>query len=169
MQKIVLVGQPRSGTSMMMRVLEAGGIDCEYGESKGDKEKFRNIYGFFEIKKPTYTKCFKCWNTSYLYEVPKDWKVIFIERDIPSIINSWKNVSDKNDTVLLEKKIKDGRTRFKQILTDGAYEVLRVTYDLMHEEPEKYLNRIKDFVYPTPFNVKKALKMIDKNLYVNRK
>lgn len=167
MQKIVLVGQPRSGTSMMMRVLEAGGIDCEYTESKGDKEKFRNIYGFFETPNPTYTKCFKCWNPSFLSNVPKDWKVIYIERDIESMVNSWKEIN-KKDNVLLEK-IQKRRSVIKQILVNGKYEVLMLTYDLIHKAPLKEISKIKEFLQPIDFNVQKAVKMVDKKLYVNRK
>lgn len=168
MQKIVLVGQPRSGTSMMMRLLEAGGIDCEYGESKGDKEKFRNIHGFFEIEKPSYTKCFKCWNPSFLHKVPKDWKVIYIERDVYSILQSWKDVNNKNDLKKIKEQVEVRRSNIKRILINNSFDVLKVTYKQVNDNPLEMANKIKDFLHPIKFNAIKASKMVDKNLYKNR-
>jgi hypothetical protein len=41
----IVSGYPRSGTSMMMRALEAGGIPCVYS-TQGDDERNRNTPGY---------------------------------------------------------------------------------------------------------------------------
>ncbi len=171
MQKIVLVGQPRSGTSMIMRMLEAGGIDCEYGdkENKEKQEQFRNIYGFFETPKPSYTKCFKCWTSSMLKKVPEDWKIIYIERDIPSVVNSWKSVLKKDDVKEREDKIMENRIVIKNLLSKRLSNILKLSYNNVHENPLEMAKKIKEFIYPIPFDEIKASKMVDKNLFIDRK
>ena len=49
---IVVSGTPRSGTSMMMQMLEAGGIECVYDPDMGKQNPLNmsfNPNGYFEL------------------------------------------------------------------------------------------------------------------------
>ena len=48
----IVSGLPRSGTSMMMKMLDAGGMEIiSDGERKADKDNPRGYYEFEKVKK----------------------------------------------------------------------------------------------------------------------
>lgn len=172
---VVLVGQPRSGTSMMMRMLNFGGVDIEYKHEVANKEMFgknmnlmermslfRNIHGFFEITTPSYTKCFKCLKIESLKKVPKDWKVVYIERDLESIKSSWKRIIENID--FLDKYISNINEIKKEL--EGR-QVLSLNYDEVHKNPRKTAEQLKNFLGEF-FDVERSIKAVDQSLYVDR-
>jgi DNA-binding Lrp family transcriptional regulator len=155
-------GQPRSGTSLLMRVLEMGGVECEYDETpKEVAKKFRNIYGKFEISKPSKTKCFKCLNPTLLNEL-KNVKIIYISRNPEQQAKSWDRINPENPDHL--SRVKRVREMFQKAL-DGK-EYLHITYEDMHKNPRKECERIKEFL--GEFDVESAVKAVDKSLLVIR-
>ena len=166
--KVALVGQPRSGTSLLMRILVMGGVDCEYEENRPDDimQKFGNIYGFFEIKQPTFTKCFKAWHHTTISKIPKDWKIIYIERDVKEMCESWKQVQIHKTPLLgIEKRILFTRGLIKDLLKER--EVLELKYDEVQENPLVAINKIKEFL-GEDFDVEQAIKAVDGELYIKR-
>jgi hypothetical protein len=166
---ITLVGQPRSGTSMMMRVLEMGGIPIEYEQFRTNeqelREKYRNFYGFYDVRQPSFTKCFKCVRPELVGLIPKDWKIIYIERTLESVKNSFIALNEKNADTITEK-IMDIRKKLKEGI-EGR-EILSLDYDSVQQHPEDAMESIAKFVAPIPFNKEEALKAIDKELYIDR-
>ena len=159
--KICLAGLPRSGTSMMMRMLIEGGIPCEYDNSIRAFKRLRNIYGCFETLSPSLTKCFKAYAPFLLQRVPKDWKIIYIRRNIDARIASWISVGTPVDGQLMKERDKNFAT---EVYT---YEdVLTLDYDEVVADPLKSSQRIADFV--GNFNVEKASQAVDTNLYIKR-
>ena len=95
----IVSGLPRSGTSMMMRMLEAGGMEVvtdNIRKANGD-----NPHGYFEFEKvkkikedsswldETFGKVFKM-VSMLLYELPSDknYKIIFMKRNMKEIMAS---------------------------------------------------------------------------------
>lgn len=105
----VICGQPRSGTSMLMRMMEFGGIAVEFDLKSNEenlREIFQNIHGFYEVVKPTYTKCFKVVNSNALKSLLSHCKLIYIDRDVEDIIKSWERV-ELRQKLAAEKRHRD--------------------------------------------------------------
>lgn len=101
MNKMITIvsGLPRSGTSMMMRMLEAGGIELMTDNiRKADED---NPHGYFEFEKVKKIKDDSSWLDAawgrvfkmvsmLLYDLPSDknYKVIFMKRDVREIMAS---------------------------------------------------------------------------------
>lgn len=96
---VIVTGLPRSGTSMMMRMLEAGGIPplCD-GHREADAD---NPNGYYEFERVKQTKEDAGWLTqapgkavkmvySLLYDLPTDrtYDVIFMRRNLYEILAS---------------------------------------------------------------------------------
>jgi hypothetical protein len=98
-QIVIVTGLPRSGTSMMMKMLEAGGIPplCD-GQRQADSDNPNGYYEFGPVKR---TKDDPGWLQqcsgkavkmvySLLYDLPVDrhYDVIFMRRDLDEILDS---------------------------------------------------------------------------------
>lgn len=95
----IVSGIPRSGTSMMMRILEAGGLKVVTdNQRKPDKDNPRGYYEFEQVKKITEDsswlkdcggKAFKMVSALLQY-LPSDkkYKVIFMKRNLDEVLSS---------------------------------------------------------------------------------
>lgn len=98
-QIVIVTGLPRSGTSMMMKMLEAGGVPplCD-GQRTADSD---NPNGYYEFEPVKQTKADASWLNdapgkavkmvySLLYDLPTDrrYDVIFMRRDLNEILAS---------------------------------------------------------------------------------
>jgi hypothetical protein len=159
---IILCGQPRSGTSMMMRMLQFGGVEIEFSKARDnptEMQKFRNIYGFFEkIDKPTKTKCFKCLHYNLAKNTPEA-KIIFIKRDFNQMLKSWDEARPDHHITLAT--LKTVRNEWEKILKNR--ETLTLDYDEVQTDPVSTANKLKKFI--GEFNAKEAVKAVDKSLY----
>jgi hypothetical protein len=162
---IILYGQPRSKTSMMMRVLEFGGVPCEYtDETQRPREKFRNPYGFFEIAKPTHTKCFKLFVPLSMSKVAKTAKIIFIQRDLEQHIKSWEAAAPSREH-------RERCTKYRKIFEDDleGYTYLKIKTEDMLADPRRECERVREFIKDeVDFDVEKAITAIDHSLTVIR-
>lgn len=98
-QIVVVTGLPRSGTSMMMKMLEAGGIAplCD-GERTADSDNPNGYYEYEPVKKtqedPGWLQnaagCAVKMVYSLLYDLPADrvYDVLFMRRDLNEILAS---------------------------------------------------------------------------------
>lgn len=160
---VVLQSQARSRSSGLMRMLELGGVPCEYkGSIKLDPQQWRNIHGFFEVSgEPTYTKCFKSLGVERLKKIPKTVKVIYLVRDFEQMIKSQKAVhgeqwKGRDTAVKLRNDIE------KELL---GRPVLRIKSEDLAENPRNECERIKDFLAGTiDFDVDAAVSGFDNSL-----
>ena len=96
---IVVSGLPRSGTSMMMRMLEAGGLGVLVDNIRKPDED--NPAGYYEFEKVKNIRDDVSWFSAargkavkivsqLLYQLPEEenYKIIFMERDIHEILSS---------------------------------------------------------------------------------
>lgn len=95
----VVSGLPRSGTSMMMQILHAGGLPVLCDSERGADE--HNPRGYFEYQKVRQLETDKSWLTAaegkaikvvsqLLYHLPTqyEYRVIFMRRDLTEILRS---------------------------------------------------------------------------------
>jgi hypothetical protein len=96
---IIVSGLPRSGTSMMMQMLQAGGIPVVYDKKRpADKH---NPYGYFELEKVKKLEQDNSWiknctgkTVKILFHLLKylpettQYKIIFMQRDLNDVIAS---------------------------------------------------------------------------------
>jgi hypothetical protein len=95
----IVSGVPRSGTSMMMKMLDAGGMEVVVDHiRKADEDNPRGYYEFEKVKtlqedssflEDTYGKAIKVISL-LLYDLPKDktYKIIFMRRHIAEVLAS---------------------------------------------------------------------------------
>jgi len=107
---VVVSGLPRSGTSMMMKMLEAGGLEpLTDGIRKADNDNPRGYYEFERVKK---LKEDKAWLSEargrvvkiisqLLLELPGEYeyRIIFVRRDMDEILDSQMKMMTRRGTV----------------------------------------------------------------------
>lgn len=104
---IVVSGLPRSGTSMMMKAIDAGGIEPMIDHiRKADVDNPKGYYEFEPVKK---TKEDASWLTDapgkvvkmvyrLLYDLPADYqyRVVFMHRDLTEVLASQKKMLERS-------------------------------------------------------------------------
>jgi broad-specificity NMP kinase len=182
---IVVSGLPRSGTSMMMRILEKGGVKVLTDNiRKADKD---NLKGYYELEKVKQLDRNTSWLDSaeekavkiisaLLKHLPTDrqYKVIFMERDIDEILASQKKMMERRgeeqgkvpDEVmarLFQKHLKET----KEWLRANSIETLYVNYNDVLEEPLPNLSKVNDFL-SKDLDVENMVGVVDLDLYRQR-
>jgi len=186
-EKIIIVsGLPRSGTSMMMKMLAEGGLATVVDALRQADED--NPNGYFEIeaskslkdgeKKWLYAAQGKVVKViSYLLEfLPDDFSydVIFMEREIGEVLASQrKMLQRRNETSTLTDA--EMETQFREHLRAVKYwaarkpnmRILFVKYSQMVEAPETLCKSIVDFL-EIPLDLKAMQSVPNQSLYRNR-
>ena len=184
---IIVSGLPRSGTSMMMRMLEAGGIEIVTDHiRKADEDNPQGYYELEKVKKikqdytflnETYGKVFKM-ISMLLYDLPldKSYKIIFMKRNMTEILNSQKIMlqrnakdrSENNDDTsmgnLFEKHINDITAWLAQ---QPNTEVIYINYNDVITAPLASAQAVEQFL-DRRLNVDKMAAVVDHTLYRNR-
>jgi hypothetical protein len=186
-KKIVIVsGLPRSGTSMMMKMLTEGGIPAVTDTLREADED--NPNGYFEIQQ---VKALKDGEKQWIYDargkvvkvisyllefLPEDisYDVIFMEREISEILASQrKMLQRRNETSALTDA--EMEAQFREHLKAVKYwsarrpnmRILYVKYNEMVTAPENLCTTIKDFLeLPLDLNAMQAVP--NQSLYRNR-
>lgn len=184
----VVSGLPRSGTSMMMKMLEAGGLlPVTDHERTADEDNPKGYYEFERVKKmqegdtewikDAPGKVVKV--ISYLIKhLPEgyDYKVIFMRRAMPEILASQKKmlihrgeptdkVTDEELTVLYEKHLEQ---IFAWINEHDNFSCLQVDYNQLLKDPKPILAQLQSFL-GNKVHVEKMAEVVDPQLYRQRK
>jgi len=185
--KIIIVsGLPRSGTSMMMEMLEKGGLEVLTDEvRKPDEDNPKGYYEYERVKQlPEDTDWLnkaKGKAVKVLGELIKhlpdnyEYNIVFMERNLEEIIES--------QTKMLKRKGKDPediskeelRETFKnyrkilkkQISSNPGMEVIYVDYNDIMSHPEPVIESISAF-FDGELDTDEMLSVIDEELYRNR-
>jgi sulfotransferase family protein len=182
----IVSGLPRSGTSMMMRMLKAGGMDVVAdGIRKSDDD---NPHGYFEFEKvkkikedaswleATVGKAFKM-VSMLLFDLPSDrrYKVIFMKRDINEIMASQRKMLRRhnrdNDGVDDGEMARLSLKHLEQIEswleTQLHIDILYIDYNDVIKRSVENVEMINRFLENT-LDVEKMIAAIDTSLYRNR-
>jgi hypothetical protein len=185
---IVVTGLPRSGTSMVMRMLQAGGVAVTTdGERQADED---NPLGYFEVErvKRLAQEPDKSWLSQsrgkaikvishLLQSLPHDnyYSVILCERDLGEVLKSQNVMLQRRDQ---PNPIEDAEARehyerhlahiriFMKIKRN--MEFLPVRYDEAISNPRAFAERLNAFLGGR-LNVDRMVEVVDSKLYRNRK
>ncbi len=182
----IVSGLPRSGTSMMMEMLEKGGIEVLTDEvRKPDKDNPKGYYEYERVKglpeDTRWLKEAKGKALKVLGELIKplpdsyDYKVIFMERNLEEIIESQTKMLKHKGKDLEGISNKDFRKTFKeyriilkqQVASHPSMEVIYVNYNDIMSHPELVVESISAF-FDGVLDKKKMLSVVDEELYRNR-
>ncbi len=183
----IVSGLPRSGTSMMMAMLEATGFEIlADGIRTADEDNPKGYYEFERIKQ---IKTDKAWLpdakgkvvkgiSQLLLDLPPDYhyKVVFMRRDLNEVLASQKKMLIRRGT--LKEGVADAEMRalfLKHLdhVTDWLrqqknFDVLYVNYNKLLTEPDPDIVRLNEFFGGT-LDTQAMRVVIDANLYRNRR
>ncbi len=185
---VIVSGLPRSGTSMMMKMLEAGGEQILTDRLRGADDNNPNGYYEFERVKKLKEGDFD-WLpdaigktvkivTGLITYLPSQYKykVIFMRRDINEVLSSQKkmlgrlgkqedNVSDEKMTKIYQEHL---RTVELWISKQPNIEILYVNYNTMVGDPAESLENVNEFL-GGGLDVQAMPGVVNKDLYRERK
>ena len=182
----IVSGLPRSGTSMMMKILKAGGMKILTDEIRTADED--NPKGYYELERVKQLEHDQAWLedaggkavkiiAALLKHLPSDYtyRVVFMRRRLEEILASQKKMlvrrGEPTDTISDEKMAELFRQHLKRIETwldeRPSIKVLYVNYNEVIEKPVEHAQRINQFLGNT-LNVENMAGVVDKALYRQR-
>jgi len=175
---IVVSGLPRSGTSMMMKMLAAGGLEPLTDELRAaDVDNPKGYYEFERVKLPLARgKVVKV--ISYLLQyLPSEetYQVIFLRRDLDEILASQRKMiinRGEDPHQMDDARVAEMFTRHVDLVERWLWsrpnvETLYVHYRDMLSDPETEIARVIRFL-GRDLNEAAMAQVIDPNLYRNR-
>ncbi|MFN3331469.1 MAG: sulfotransferase family protein [Caldilinea sp.] len=182
---IVVSGLPRSGTSMMMNVLTAGGLTAMTDQIRAaDIDNPKGYYEFERVKKlpqgdtawleEASGKCVKVISALLPFLPPSyTYRVIFMHRQLEEVMESQRKMLEhRNQTVkqddnmasLLQQHVEDVR---QWLVTQPNIALLDCDYNSMLATPEFWVDRINSFLGKSLDPIA-MLSAVDFTLYRNR-
>ncbi len=184
---IVVSGLPRSGTSMMMKMLAEGGLPIVTDQLRTADED--NPNGYFEVEA---VKQMSAGNTAWLQDaggkvvkvisalleyLPQEYsyRIIFMERAIKEILASQRkmlarrNEESKVDDAEMEDQFRKHLSVIKPwLVRQPNMEVIYVSYNSMVNDPAILCKMVIDFL-GLPLEYERMLAVPNEKLYRNRK
>lgn len=179
----IVSGLPRSGTSMMMKVLQAGGLEVFTDNLRVADED--NPKGYYELEQ---VKALKDGDDSWIKDAPGKvvkvisslleylpstykYKVIFMRREITEILASQKQMlvrrgePSESDDQKMAEMFQEHLKRVRVWLANQPnMEVLYVDYNALMREPAPEIKALAEFLGLTD-NLEAMLAVPDKKLY----
>ena len=185
---VVVSGLPRSGTSMMMRMLELGGMELVTDNIRQLDED--NPRGYFEIEriKELDKGKDKSWLREargkvikvisfLLKELPSDheYRIIFMQRHLDEVLASQEKMLDRRSE---ENQTSDEKMRvsYKKHLKDADFflryrknfQSISLKYEEVIQDPAGHAKRVNDFLGGN-LDVTAMTSAVEAGLYRNRK
>lgn len=183
----IVSGLPRSGTSMMMKMLEAGGMEVLTDEIRTADED--NPRGYYEFERVKQVEDDKDWLPdaqgkvvkmigALLKHLPPDYayEIVFMERRIEEVLASQQRmlvrrgeptdaISDERMAALFAKHVKQVKA---WIAEQPNVNVLYIHYSDILANPDEQARRLNRFL-GSNLDEKAMAEMVDPNLYRQRK
>lgn len=182
---VIVTGLPRSGTSMMMKMLEAGGIAVITDNQRQADDD--NPNGYFELEQVKEIRKDSSWLDLYtgeavkmvsmlLYDLPldRDYSLIFMKRNLDEVIASQKvMLSRKGETPRAEDEVM--KQLFSKHLSEieawlserKNFKTLYLNYDEVLKQPQMIAENIQQFLGRV-LNIDNMIKCVDPSLYRQR-
>lgn len=183
----IVSGLPRSGTSMMMQAIEAGGLPALTDNIRtADNDNPKGYYEYEPVKK---TKDDPSWLEEapgkvvkmvyrLLYDLPVgyEYRVVFTQRNLEEILASQNimlehrkekgaKISDEEMARLFQAELK----KFDEWTAgQGCFSILRVNYKEMVESPRQQCQRVNEFLGGV-LDTDAMATVVDPSLYRNRR
>jgi len=182
----IVSGLPRSGTSMMMQAMKAGGIPVLTDNlRKGDKD---NPEGYFEFEPVKKTKEDPSWVSMaegkavkmiyrLVYDLPDsyEYRVIFMRRDMDEVLASQKKMLQRSrrqgakigDRKLMELFRRQLSEFHEWIASKKNFSILNIDYKDMITSPRDQCTKINNFLGKI-LDIDASSGVVDSDLYRNR-
>ena len=181
----VVSGLPRSGTSMMMQMLRAGGLTCLTDELR--EADISNPKGYFEFEKVKGLRADNSWLPEAKGKVIKiishllaclppelNYKIIFMERDLGEVLASQRkmlvnqgqgeeNLSDERLGQIFAQQLRQVR----KMLADRQISTLFLGYKDVLEDPVEISTQLQAFL-GNNLDQQAMRDVVDRNLYRQR-
>jgi hypothetical protein len=182
---IIVSGLPRSGTSLMMQMLDNGGIEAVTDNIRtADTDNPKGYYEFEQVKKikqdaswlsGTRGKVFKM-ISQLLYDLPpgESYRIVFMDRDLDEVLSSQEKMLERlGNKAAPRESIKQAYKLHLERLHDwlglqGNMRVLRVSYNQLLQQPASEAQRVSQFLDGRT-NMERMVETVDPSLYRNRK
>jgi hypothetical protein len=181
----IVSGLERSGTSMIMQILNAGGIPTSFDDTRKPDEN--NPKGYYELEggkiinrlinktfpfekyKGKFIKI-TCYGIKFLPDAK--YKIIYSERNIDEILYSMEKMMGKkdekhNETREIFIKLNSMIKKIMQERKDIDY--LTVNYNEILSNPWENIKKIHKYLEMPKESLEKMIDVVDKKLYRNRK
>lgn len=182
----IVSGLERSGTSMLMQILHAGGLPMAYDTSSRPPDD-DNPKGYFELEggkiisrlmDQTFPldeykgKFIKITAYGLKFLPPGNYKIIYSQRNIEEILDSMEKMAkikddERDDTRTVFTKLNEMIIRLIDERED--IDVLHVNYNSIVTNPEENIKNIYDFLASEDIDFEKMLSVVDEKLYRKRR
>lgn len=182
---VVVSGLPRSGTSLMMQMLQAGGMEIIKDDLRAADED--NPEGYFEYEPVKNLSENNDWLVNaggkavkiispLLPHLPENcfYKIIFMQRNLDEIIASQNkmlervgkatNVPVAEIKSLLKQSLLESK---RSLIKSKNMKVLFISYEQVLNEPEETTRSINNFLN-SKLDSRKMASVVNKNLYRNK-
>ncbi len=182
----VVSGLPRSGTSMMMKMLEAGGVPVLTDNIRTADED--NIKGYYEDERVKQLEENNRWVgeaegkavkviSFLLKQLPAEYqyRVVFMQRRIPEVLASQKKMMERRGEQMDDVPDEVMEKVYERHL-DEVYQwldqqpnigVLYVSYNDALQDPEPHAEEITEFL-GLDLDIEKMIQIVDPTLYRQR-
>jgi hypothetical protein len=183
---IIVSGLPRSGTSMMMKMLEAGGVALVIdGVRAADEDNPKGYYEYERVKglddgdvawvSEVRGKAVKVISALLEYLPPDiEYKVLFMNRRLPEVIASQRKMlarrgettelDDEQLAELLERHVAQVKA---WLARQPNFHTLDLDYNAILADPEPWAERVNAFL-GGGLDVRAMVEVVDPHLYRNR-
>lgn len=181
----IVSGLPRSGTSMMMRMLEAGGIPALTDDQRTPDAD--NPNGYYEFEDVKSIEDYSSWidrapghSVKMVYSLLKhlpadrDYRILFMRRNVDEILQSQKKMLERNGIVtdipdaimkaLFEREL---RQFYSWLPSQHHLNLVNISYNDLLAQPEATIAQI-DHHFDETLDVDAMAGMIDPGLYRHR-
>ncbi len=180
---IIVTGLPRSGTSLMMQLLEAAGIEIATDSKR--QADLHNPKGYFELEAVKSLAKDNSWIgqiqgkavkiiVQLLVNLPSEYnyKIVFMEREISEIMQSQQKMLNKSTSVypveianIYQKDLLNAKSWISQ---HPNMSVLYLNHHEIIKNPDIELEKLRGFLNLNT-DLKELSKIIDQDLYRNKK
>jgi hypothetical protein len=182
----IVSGLPRSGTSLMMQMLDAGGLKALTDKVRGSDED--NPRGYYELESVKRTKTDPSWLDEaagrvvkmvhvLLYDLPRDhaYRVLFMKRDLREVVRSQgvmlrrrgtkgANLTDEQLMSAYEGQL----AKIESWLADQpGFDVLYISYNDLMADPARAAADVNRFLDGS-LDEEQMLSHVDQALYRQR-
>lgn len=181
-QIVVVSGLPRSGTSMMMQMLNKGGLDVLTDEKR--EADISNPKGYFEYEpvmsihknnvwlKEARGKSVKIVAPLLKHlDVQYRYKIIFMTRDLNEVVKSQQVMIGRSPEELPVKLLDAFKRQLKKVEvwkdSEPGVELMYLDYKDVLNNPEGAVDKVESFI-GVKLNKDKMLSCIDRSLYRNK-
>ena len=183
---IVVSGLPRSGTSMMMKMLEAGGVKLVIdGVRTADEDNPKGYYEFERVKQldkgdtawvsEAQGKAVKVISALLEHLPPEyEYKVLFMNRKMPEVLASQRKMLERRGerSEISDEKLADLLGKHVQqvklwLARQPNFAMLDLDYNAMLADPQPWAEKVNAFL-GGGLDVRAMVAVVDPALYRNR-